>query len=57
MGKERSRDVGGQAVPLIPTHLSLAIGPATAPNSVQIFANTLERKTLLNYDIIVEPQT
>ena len=57
MGKARSRDVGGQAVPLIPTHLSLAIGPATAPNSVQIFANTLERKTLLNYDIIVEPQT
>lgn len=54
--KKKERDVGSQAAPLIPTHLPVAVGPATALNSVQIFANTLE-KALLDYDVIVEPWT
>lgn len=46
MGKARSGDVPGQAMLLIPAHLPLSQGPTTAPYSIQIFENTLE-KTLL----------
>lgn len=50
MGKVRSRDVGGQAVPLILAHFPLTVRLTTLPNLVKMFASTLE-KALLDCDV------